>query len=287
MRCALVMMTLCACNQVFDLRQTAPRDAAFFDAPLDAPFGCSAIGSAPEFSRLLRQHVFQDCSEYNLSADGRAVAYCTELGGQVAEGAVTDTALVGIAGLETQGYITTNQPRISPEGDELLVHQYDSFNVRHDSYQIMKRDGETWSTSRGFGFGDPDMLTGLVFGTMTRGPVRRIMMYDPNSATVHELSFGTGVATEIHAYTLAELAVGSFSGPPNLTEDGLRMVFSSEPPGQTARKAMYSDRSSIAELFRPAVALTDAPNASDLYLSSDCARLYFSAAGSVFFAQQR
>jgi hypothetical protein len=289
MRWCLAAVALCACNQVLGIRETKERDASisFFDAPLDAPFACPPIGTAPEFSRLFHQQVLQDCNNYNISAGtGRAVADCQEPAAQVSQGGVGDTTLTPIPGLGTQGTVRTYEPRISPEGDELLVHHYNGFALPHDSYELLRRDGEMWLPASGFSSGSG--VEGRVFGAMTLGPVRRIMMYDLNDATVHELSFdATGVTTEIHVYTASELGVTFLFVVPNLTEDGLRMVFVSAPAGQSTSKAMYSDRQSTSDVFRPAVPLPGAPSALDIFLTRDCAKLYFSAAGSVFYAQQR
>lgn len=51
MRCALVVLR--ACNQAFGLHQTQQQpsaDARFLDAPIDAPYSCPPIGTAPQWS---------------------------------------------------------------------------------------------------------------------------------------------------------------------------------------------------------------------------------------------
>ena len=47
-------LLLAGCNAVFGIKETRQYDAAYFDAPPDAPFTCPALGAAaPAFSRSL------------------------------------------------------------------------------------------------------------------------------------------------------------------------------------------------------------------------------------------
>lgn len=57
------VLVLAGCNAVFGIKDTRQYDAAYFDAPPDAPFACPALGGpAPTFSPVLHQDVIQDCS---------------------------------------------------------------------------------------------------------------------------------------------------------------------------------------------------------------------------------
>ena len=73
------------------------------------------------------------------------------------------------------------------------------------------------------------------------------------------------------------------TGMPNLSPDGLRLVLGSTTQQS---KVMYSDRPSVDMRFRQAVPLMDIPDVPDPFLTEDCARVYFSGIGSVFYAQR-
>jgi hypothetical protein len=51
--------------------------------------------------------------------------------------------------------------------------------------------------------------------------------------------------------------------------------------------AFYADRAAITDRFGAPRVIDSAPMASDLFVTGDCSRLYFSAAGAVFYAQQQ
>ena len=77
MRWVLVLL-LCGCNQVFGLQETGQLDAAFFDAPADAPYACPPLGTAPRFAPQLTQFLVQRCDGYSGVTSGRAGASCKD-----------------------------------------------------------------------------------------------------------------------------------------------------------------------------------------------------------------
>ena len=70
-----------------------------------------------------------------------------------------------------------------------------------------------------------------------------------------------------------------------MATDGLRIVFYARALDQ-AFYVMYSDRPTIDDRFRPADQITGVPNVADPFLTEDCARIYFSGLGSVFYESQ-
>jgi hypothetical protein len=105
---------------------------------------------------------------------------------------------------------------------------------------------------------------------------------------VHELAIdGTG-STEILQYSAAMLGVYQVNAAPNLSPDGLRMVFVGEiDAADTAGHVFYSDRPDLTSPFRSAELLQGVPPVSDPFMSEDCSRLYFSAVQSVLYLPQR
>src|SRR5689334_19586163 len=89
MRRSCSVLLLVGCNQVYGLDPTRASDAAYFDAPIDAPYACPPIGTPPRFSRSFAQVVAQNCNNYTVSISGRALARCAFAGDQrIAEGAI-------------------------------------------------------------------------------------------------------------------------------------------------------------------------------------------------------
>jgi len=271
------LVGLCACNQVFGVEPTEPRDAAFFDTALDAPFACPS-GTVPQFDRVLEQAVFQFCQEYNVSLDhDRAVAMCYEPVRQIAEGKIDDTRLTPIPGFEA-GVIDFDEPRLTPEGELIVRRNEPSGTV----FELYTRAGASWTSPTRLQL--PATVPPMILGTPSRGPDRRVFI--TGTTTVYELEVDTsGKASEVHQYTPAELGVVAVSPvPANLTADGLRLVFSGLLAGDTFYRTLYTERQAVTASFGAASAISSTATLYDPYLNSDCSRLYFSAAGSVFYA---
>ena len=74
---SLVALASPACNWIFGLRSTEVVDAAFFDAPPDAPFRCPPPGQPPVFSQQIVQAIPRNCFFYSDSSDRKlAAAIC-------------------------------------------------------------------------------------------------------------------------------------------------------------------------------------------------------------------
>lgn len=105
---------------------------------------------------------------------------------------------------------------------------------------------------------------------------------------IHELAFDGTSWTDVASYDpVNDLDVTSIGSIPNLSPDGLRMVLAAVPPMDNRDHVMYSDRPTVTDRFRPAVRLTGAPDVIDPFLTEDCARIYFSGFGSVFYVEQQ
>ena len=77
MRALACLLFVCGCNQVFGLRETVAIDAQQFDAPLDAPYACPAIGLQPAFGKILHQSIPKNCVSYTTSRSTRTGTRCS------------------------------------------------------------------------------------------------------------------------------------------------------------------------------------------------------------------
>jgi hypothetical protein len=284
MRFAVALLALCSCNEVWGLDKTIAVgnvDARYFDAPADAPFTCPPIGQTPQFSRLFHQ-IPERCTEYSSSATtGRALTMCFDPKMQIGEGPL-DGPFTPIAGLETLNQQHFDAPRLVPEGDQLIIRDWNESTV-------VGRIGLYSAQPLAFihEIRLPNNMTTdsfVRFGTPTRGSKRR-MFFRQLSTPLSEIEVDdSGTSTVVGTYTEADLGVTAFAGLlPSMTPDGLRIVYygSSSESG-----IFYSDRGSISARFRPGTLLMGVPGSSDVYMTETCERIYFSAIGSLLWIQQ-
>lgn len=275
-----------ACNQIYGIDRTRavpPIDAQFFDAPSDAPFACPTGPEAPAFSPLFHQ-IVQDCTDYTASeTTGRALAMCATEPPGVAEGPA-DGPLTLIPGLEIVPGTTLSSPRLAPEGDELYVKQYPSM-ASFGGVTVYRKTGTTWTATGSLAVPDADMISQQIsFGTPSRGPTRRMFVMN-----------GDGVAQEIelsdpsqphliNKYVATDLGLAYLSEAPNLSPDGLRLTLVGSGTQRTLQ--LYASRTSLTERFPIPVPLPGVPRIDELFMTSDCSRVYFSAASALLWIQR-
>jgi hypothetical protein len=257
---------------------TMPIDARLFDAPIDGPFACPAISATPpRFSTLWHQDVLgQGCHDYNFSATGVAVAPCTDVKDHIEQGPV-DQPMTPIPSFEAVSPSPFGYPRITVEGDALFVLEtMASVQPKLDRY--------AYSPS-GWTFTNSIALPATAIGAPSAQPNRRMFFVDANFA--HEVTLGDTMLTPVFVYTAQDLGVQTLNGAPSLSPDGLRIVFAGVD--LSGRVHMYyADRMTLDGRFGPPLPIPGGPiDTVDPFLTPDCARLYFSAAGSVFYAQQQ
>jgi hypothetical protein len=262
----LGLLALVGCNQVFGNHAVEQDPNPIFDAPLDAPFRCTEIGTSPEFSPLLHQYGVLNCTYY------------AEVGGE-AIGLCNNEVEVGPIGGELQpavGIITDGSPdpRLSPDGSYMLVGG--NFANRVDLY---RRNGD-WTLVGSTG------LDSLVLGNIIHvGGADRILETEISEGVLKELVFDGNLSwTPIATHDASELGVTLKSAW--LTSDGLRLVGGAgEPDDADGGHIYYSDRASIGDSFRTADKL-EIPMPPIPAMTDDCARIYMTGLGSVFFAQR-
>jgi hypothetical protein len=286
MRFTGVLLALCGCNQIFGLDQTVPVDnTTYFDAPIDAPFTCPPPGMTPQFSRIFHQ-IPQRCSEYtaSLTAD-RAVAMCFEPTMQIAQGPV-DGPLEPIAGFETVNKVHYDAPKLTPEGDEVVLRIWDEGTVV-GRFAMYRFEGASLVYEYDITLPGGQTIDSFArFSPPSHGPRRRMLVQNGASGGLEEIEFDTtGASIHIASYTTASLGVSSVAGiVPSLTGDGLHMVFFAA--GLTSNGIFYDARESRDVPFGPASMLMNVPPTSDPFMTESCERIYFSALGSVLWVQQ-
>lgn len=281
MRFAPALVILAGCNQFYDIaptRAVVPPDAAYFDAPTDAPFACPPTGQTPQFTRLLHQ-IVQNCSEYNLSTTGRAVALCSEPIYQIAEGA-RDELLTPVIGLEQDSQTHVDLARYVPEGDEIVVRIWQQSTVVGRIVVFRIADGVATEAYDVRLPNNEPIDSFIRFGTPSRGPLRRMIVRNSSWPQWREIEFDeSGTSTLVGLYDTADLGVATLGVPANMSADGLRLVFA-------FNGAVYTDRATLADRFRTASTL-NVPNNPVPFLTEDCSRVYFTGLGYVFWVQQQ
>ena len=303
MRWAIVPMSVAAaaCNAIFGIKDTKAVDAAYFDSPIDAPFACPAIGSNLEMSGVLHQEFQQNCLSYHFSLAGFAVGLCpVDRAGSgietfaIAAGTVGGGPLGPVPSLpdrytSTATYYDEYQSAApSPDGTHIyaMLMHYD-YNPGATSYSVKRftrQADSSWQLTDSI----PLASAFATISTVFSGPTGDRFLYaDGGTAMVSEwYEDGSGGWAQSAARSYSTLGVTSLGGM-SVTSDGRRMAFETFLIGQQYVQPLYTDRASEADWFRPAVVVPGAPNASDVQLTDDCARVYVTGLGSVVSVQQR
>jgi hypothetical protein len=302
MRWAAVLV-LCACNQIFGLRNTRPFDAGdaqFFDMPVDAPFSCPMFGTGPpSFSILLHQAVRSgDCTSYTTSAAPADVAVATCVTSATtspptfAQGTIEATMLTRSTVEAIPGSVPA---RLSPDGDEVWLMR--TFGTTTPTtaisvYAASPTTANAWSYAYDAYTLPVSSTTAVVSTPMRAGPNRTVvyvdgaMMYELRETAPHQF----GLA---NTYRPVALGVDAFAQTtvPNLSPDGLRLVFLAIVGGLGGHTAtVYIDRANPTDAFVPSSsrAIATAPDGIGTpFLAADCSRLYFSGVGNVLYIEQQ
>jgi|MudIll2142460700_1097286.scaffolds.fasta_scaffold29200_2 hypothetical protein len=249
---------LCGCNAIFGLEETRLVDGPRAGCP-------DPSTTAPAFGRSPRPVVLGKNAAWYGFGDSRQLAILYGLAGTkltILEGVVDEAAVSPPAGLAIgEG----TMPRLAPESDQLLVR------ASTTSFEIYERFGTQWNKLGTLGIPvtanhQLSAPSRLVDGT------RHIIVN-----TTDELHEYVGSSTEpwrrVATYTRSQLGLDPqlLLATPNLTPDGLRLVF------RTSRGLAYADRAGIEAPFGTARdVVLDVPDVNTPHLLEDCSRLYFS-----------
>lgn len=268
---SVALLALGACNSIFGNRTVVEGDARFFDAPTDGAVLCPQPGIEPRFSPVLHPVIDQDCGTYAIAADTqRGYGLCA---GQISSGPV-DERLDAEPGLPVPtAEVSVANPRISPEGDLLLVTTFD-LTLTQTTYRSYTPTGTTWT--RG-----PDLPLPQ-FGNVSvpsRGPDRRVIFYDSNVGKEFRQDAAGGWSEA------RDVVFGPSPGVHTvwLASDALRFV-SWEQALSGGSALYYADRASRDEDFSPPRRLTGVPVTQDLFITEGCTRVYMSSVQAIFYA---
>jgi hypothetical protein len=272
------------CNWVYGLGDTRPIDAAipidaqYFDAPVDAPWTCPAMGTEPIFADRYKQLATtqKDCIGYMFAADtGFGVATCNHVVMEAADGETLAPARLDPA------IAYANEPRISPDGQLLFVR-----NGNTSMVDIYKRQPDGSWLANGKKIGDASYRN---LSNPTRGPQRRAVQWDYNGSSyyVNELVEQPDESwSVVTTYTVTGVLPVS-EQPLSLSSDGLRLTFLGYV-GSASGGVKFMQRFSVSEPFTTLTAVTTVPN-KDLagpFMTDDCGQLYYSALRTVFSQHQ-
>lgn len=283
-RALFIVFALAGCNSIFDLRPTQQIDAAYFDAPTDAPYACPMLGTAPMFAASLHQYVLQECEGYSVAINGRAAASCGGVGAGNSRAVFVgepDQMLQPAAGIplpssgEAESY---DLPRISPDGERLLVRHVDYDTGIIDMQYFARTSSGSWSTLAAPPFVDRPFASPLAQGPSGL----HVLVAELDFTTWTEWVDEGAVWRAASVHSRAELALPQIYSI-SLTSDGLRaIIYGGEPAGM-----YYSDRPSVEAAFSPAQPMPSLPVSFDAFMTADCARVYLSGLGYVFYVQQQ
>lgn len=280
MRGVALLVLACACDQVFGIQHTHSNDAPFFDAPTDAPFACPMLGTTPMYSPYVHLVSADDCFEYTPSfTSGRVVASgCNDSGYPIYEGPFEGPLEPAIPAEAATVELT--HPRLTPDGTQMYVWR-DVANVPSNILAFTRASDGTWQTTSAPGFPIDATPSNII-----RGPSDDRMLLVPSAGSeLDEWSDAGGTWHQLAVHPVSELGV-TFVSASSLSSDGLRLIVLADSSFGFSM-SVYSDRMNIDGPFRAAELLTGVPtDEHDAVISDDCARIYLSGLGALFYVRQ-
>lgn len=319
MRWVPLVVVVCGCNNVFDLRATRLADAPPTPPPIDAPPDpvCPALGTVPTFGDELQQVDAKQCEGYVVGKNDVAMASC---GGQFARGYV-DGQLQPIT-VDPEAF---DVPRLAPDGERVFLAAYNSQSARYELREYAWQDPAFMMMSK---YIPPTDYAGeaFTFSTPSDGPDRHVVYSDHNYTSgadeLVEISDSSGTWTELKRYAMKDDMGNPLTvAQPSLSADGLRLVFvtytltytggggiytinggagatSGTTSGTTSNfidpygggcisgteAVFYADRMAKTDAFGVAHLIDSLPNQlSYPYMTANCGKIYFSALNRVYY----
>jgi len=260
----LAIFLLASCNQVFGNHAVSGDPNAIYDAPIDAPFSCPAIGMTPQFSPLLHQYQVADCLYY-AQVGSEAIGYCDAMTSIAPIG----TPLVPAVGLPAGG---EQIARLAPDGSYVV-------NIEITSIPTGSRyvaDGDGWTLAAP----QPELAAFQLGNIVHVAGADRITAFFQFDDAIYELVFDGSAWTRVARHPFDEFAIPTGLASMFWTADALRMVIS-----DSAANLYYTDRASLDAVFRPAE-LVGVSGSQYMSMPDDCSRLYLTGLGSILYAQR-
>jgi hypothetical protein len=270
---SLLLLVLVGCNQLFGIKDTAPEPPTFYDGGIDAARGCPAHDATPDsYSPFVHEAYKQDCHDFSSVPAGRASAICYHPAPTIHEG--VDGQPLPSAGIVVAGVSSIRTPRLSPDGQRLLavMHAVAEPNVVH--MYVRQSDG-SWLESPITSFAATDPL--MLLSTIGHAPTGdRVLAYG-DGVTEWELQGATWRPILVQATLVPGETQWSSA---SMTSDALRLMVTK------GDQVYYSDRPDTTQLFGPLVPIAGVPSLDDLFMTDDCARVYMSGFGGLYYVQQ-
>jgi hypothetical protein len=268
---ALLVLALAGCNAFYGLDPVKIVDAQVFDAATS----CPPSGGSLVYSRVLEQLTY-DCTSYTASND-RAIALCREPSAYQVHGGPPEGPFAPIAELPRSDGLTLilHRVQLSPDGTHLFLSLRDGNATELRSYHLVNN---TWIR-------DADVAAAPVVTTnASRAPDRRMLGFSFGDLAMAEFSDASGTWQEIAKHPVATFGLVTVS-PVWLSGDALRLVFfgSTDTTFPAIMSLRYAVRSSTADTFQTSQTIA-LPMVGDVFVTDDCARIYFSALRSIFYA---
>jgi hypothetical protein len=273
----VVLLALCACNQVFGSDPVRVVDAHYFDAVIDGPPRCPTAGMTPVFSPQLHGVISQNCHGYQISGDrGTAIAQCyvTDSVVGIFEGPQNEH-LDQITTLPVSDDITQfDAARLSPEGDLFLLTSF-NLTTTTTGFRSFTRDATGWTQGEDLPF--PQFNT---ISPPSRGPDRRIIVYE-SKALGHEFHQDAGGQwSELRLVTIG--SEGRLHVV-YLSPDALRIIVFEGGLPPMPPHTLYADRANRDSDFNLPVELPAIPP-GEVFVTEDCGRVYVASVEEIFFA---
>jgi hypothetical protein len=255
---------LAGCNSVLGLAPIASRDAAFYDAHVDAPSECP-FDLAPSFDHgAIEQVLDQRCGVFTTSEDGmRAMALCDLA---IAEGANDGSLLVPAPGLAMTSD-SYGVPALGPDGMVASVIRFNA-DLTRDAL-IVTRDAGTWRIAATI-----SNAGGAIFSMSqpTRGPGAHVIV--DMVQDLHEfVDTGSGWEDR-YTFTLSNY----FHGYIQLSPDGLHAWW------MRGSTIYYASRATMNDPFTELGRVSGADGVGYVFISADCGRIYFNTLDRIWRA---
>ncbi|MBA3464527.1 MAG: hypothetical protein H0T46_31640 [Deltaproteobacteria bacterium] len=281
LRGVVALYYLAGCDAVFGLqRNDGASDASADDA--SAVPACPAVGTDLVFSTSLRLER-TGCSELTGSTAGHVAALCN---GQIHSG--PELALM-LPQEVLKGTMTDHfdVPRMAPDGDTLYVRHWTNATVHSRILEFAATASNVWSATHDVWEANR-LDTSARFGTPAPvGIAGNHRMFVRNFSTLAEIEFDVaGTGSMVASYTAQDLGVDTVTLAPNLTADGLRIIFGGVGT-QTPSGVYIAERETVVERFGPAKLISGVPYVFDPWLDPRCTRLYLSLQNTVYSLERQ
>jgi len=273
---------------VFGIKETRVNDAAFFDAPTDAPFACPVFGAPPPvFSLTLHQETIETCVSYHASAT-LAAGSCFDMPSSLYVPMVgpLHAPLQIEPGLPKTNMITHpyqyySDPHPSTDGTHLYIrhqHEETSFQVTIDVYTLA---GGAWSFS---GTLPSSTAYPTLIGIVSTAAGDR-MILDEGANETEWSPDGSGGYMLVGTHPPSDLGITSIQDFA-MSHDGLHAVLEGYLAGAPTPAVFWTQRASLNDWFTPVQPLPGVPLTSASDMTDDCGRVYFAALGSIIYVQR-